>query len=78
MYIANANIFVFGTQHNLYSTDLRLGFVLGVTQILGLASGLRPIFACLDTNMLVYPTQNVRVGGVTQREGFCVAGEYRL
>ena len=45
--------FAFGTQHNLYSTDLRLGFALGVTQILGLASGVRQIFAFVDTNMLV-------------------------
>ena len=31
--------FAFGTQCNLYSTDLRWGFTLGETQILGLASG---------------------------------------
>ena len=31
--------FVFGTQRNLYSTDLHLGFALGLTQTLGLASG---------------------------------------
>ena len=28
--------FAFGTQRNLYSTDLRWGFALGKTQILGL------------------------------------------
>ena len=54
--------FAFGTQRNLHSTDLRLGFALGVTQILGLASGLRQTLP------------NVR----PQRKGFCVAVEYRL
>ena len=29
MYMANAQNFAFGTQRNLYSTDLRLGFALG-------------------------------------------------
>ena len=49
--------FAFGTQRNLYSTDLCWGFALGETQILGLASGVTQILAFLDTNMLVYPTQ---------------------
>ena len=46
--------FVIGTQCNLYTTDLRLGFVLGVTQIL----------AFLDTNnfMLVLQTQSFALG----------------
>ena len=72
---------MFGTQRNLYSTDLRLGFTLGVTQILGLASGVKLIFAFLDTNMLVSPTQNSGFGGLDQRKAptrkFCVAVEYR-
>ena len=42
--------FCVGTQRNLYSTGLRLGFASGKTQILGFASG---VFAFLDTNMLV-------------------------
>ena len=36
-----------------------LAFALGVTQIL----------AILDTNMLVSPTQNSRVGGIAQSDG---------
>ena len=60
--------FAFGTQRNLYSTDLRWGFALGITQLLSLALGLRQIFAFSDTNMLVYPMQNSRVGAVTQRQ----------
>ena len=59
---------MFGTQRNLYSTDLRWGFALGETQILGLASGVMQIFMFLDTNMLVYPTQNYSVGGLSQRQ----------
>ena len=74
--------FAFDTQHNLYFTDLRLGFASGVTQILGLVSGVKQIFAFLDTNMLVSPTQNSGVGVVGQRKApsrkFCVAVEYRL
>ena len=31
--------FAFGTQRNLYSTDLRLGLASGIEQILSLASG---------------------------------------
>ena len=31
--------FCVGTQHNLYSTDWRRGLASGLTQILGLASG---------------------------------------
>ena len=31
--------FCFGTQRNLYSTDWRRGLALGLTQILGLVSG---------------------------------------
>ena len=70
--------FAFGTQRNLYSTDLRLGFASGVTQILGLASG---VFAFLDTNMLVSPTQNSGIGGLGQRKAptqrICIAVKYR-
>ena len=63
--------FVLGTQRNLYFTDSRWEFALGVTQIIGLALGVTQILGFLDTNMLVYPTQNFR-------EGFCVAVKYRL
>ena len=52
----------FGTQNNLYSTDLRWGFALGVTQILNFALGVTQILAFLDTNMLVFPTQNLALG----------------
>ena len=68
--------FAFGTQRNLYSTELRLGFVSGVTHILGLASGVKQIFGFLETNMLFSPTQNSGVRGLSQ--WFCVAVEYRL
>ena len=71
--------FAFGTQRNLYSTDLHLGLALGVTQILGLASGVSMFW---DTKMLVAPTRNSGVGGLDQRKAitriFCVAVEYRL
>ena len=64
-WLALATNFAFGTQRNLYSTDLRWGFALGETQILGLASG---VLALLDTNMLVSPTRNSGVGGLSQRQ----------
>ena len=55
---------------------------LGLTQILGLASGVMQIFTFLDTNMLVSPTRNSGVGGLYQRKDptrkLCVAMEYRL
>ena len=47
-------------------------FCVGETQILAFS----------DTNMLVSPTQNSGVGGLSQSQGptqlFCVAVEYRL
>ena len=46
-----------GTQRNLYSTGW--GFASGETQI----------SAFSDTNMLVSPTQNSGVGGLSQRQG---------
>ena len=57
--------FAFGIQRNLRSTDLRWGFALGETQILGLASGVMEILAFLDTNVLVYPTQNCGIWGLS-------------
>ena len=51
-------------------------------QILCFGSGETQILAFSDTNMLVSPTQNSGVGGLSQRQGptqlFCVAVEYRL
>ena len=41
---------------------------LGVTQILAFAFGLTQILEFLDTNMLVYPTRNCGVGGLSQRQ----------
>ena len=38
MYMPDSK-FCVGTQHNLYSTGLRLGFASGKTQLLGFASG---------------------------------------
>ena len=45
--------FALGIRRNLYSTDWNWGFVLGVTKVLGLASGLTQIVTFLETNMLV-------------------------
>ena len=45
-----------------FSIGSRWGFALGVTQIL----------AFLHTNMLVYPTQNCGVGGLSQCEDLIV------
>ena len=71
-----------GTQRNLYSTGWHWGFASGETQILCFASGKTQVLAFSDTNMLVSPTQNSGVGGLSQRQGptqlFCVAVEYRL
>ena len=58
---------VLKTQLHLYSTDWRRGLALGLTQILDLASG-NANFHSLDTNMLVFPTQNSGVGGIAQRQ----------
>ena len=73
--------FAFGTQRNLYSTDLRWGFALGVTQILKFVLGVMQILAFLDNNMLAFPTRNFALGvsanARTQRACFCVAVEYR-
>ena len=47
--------FCVGTQRNLYSTGLHLGFVSGKTQLLGFASGkTRKIQRYRDTNLLVF------------------------
>ena len=54
----------FGTQHNLYSTDLRWGFALGVSQILKFALVVTQILAFLDTNRMVSPKQNCGIGGL--------------
>ena len=69
---------MFGTQRNLYSTDLRLGFALGITQILGLASGVIIFSRFFYTNMLVSPTRNSGVGGLDSRKAPNFAVEYRL
>ena len=55
--------FAFGTQRNLYSTDLHLGFDVGVTQILGLALGITQIFAFLDITCC-YPKRKILAFGV--------------
>ena len=52
----------FCNQSNLNSIGLRWGFALGVTQILCFALGVMQILVFLDTNMLVYPTQNFVLG----------------
>ena len=53
MYMANVRILRWGPNANLYSTDLRWGFTLGVTQILVFTLEVTQIFRFLDTNMLV-------------------------
>ena len=82
MYMVQRKKFAFGTQGNLYSTELLLGFGFGVMQILGLASRVKQIFAFLDTNMLVSQTQNSGIGGLGQRQAptqkLCIGVEYRL
>ena len=45
-----------------------LAFALGVMQILAFALGVMQILASLDTNMLVSPTQNSRIGGIAQHD----------
>ena len=47
---------------SLCSTNMRLGFVLVVMQILGLPSGVTQIFAFLDTNMLISPMRIMALG----------------
>ena len=64
--------FCVGTQRNLYSTDWRRGFGVGANAnfrfgVGVLASG-NAHFHILDTNMLVFPTQNPGVGGIAQRQ----------
>ena len=72
--------FALGAQCNLYSTDLRWGFALGV--ILGFALGVTQILTFLDTNMLVSPMRISGVGGFNQHKApmweFCFPVEYRL
>ena len=75
--------FAFGTQCNLYSTDLRLGLVSGVTQNLGLASGVKQIFRVFRYQHVGIPNvKNYGVGSLDQCKAqmrkFCVAVEYRL
>ena len=45
-----------------------LGFCVGGNANLYFALGVRQILAFLDTNMLVSPTQNCGVGGLSQRQ----------
>ena len=52
-------------QHEIYM-DVGLG--LGVTQILAFALGETQILVFLDTNMLVSPTRNCGVWGLSQSE----------
>ena len=47
--------FAFGTQRNLYSIDLRLGFASGVTLILGFALGVKQIFAFFRYQHVGFP-----------------------
>ena len=61
---------------------LALGFCVGGNASFRFCVGEMQILAFSDTNMLVSPTQNSGVGGLSQSQGpmqlFCVAVEYRL
>ena len=64
-----------GTQRHLYAIDWRRVFASGVTQILGFGVGGNAHFgfgvggfAFSDTNMLVSPTRNSGVGGLSQHQ----------
>ena len=60
--------FCVGTQRNLYSTDWRRGLTPGVTQILGLASGVMEILAL--GNVKIY--QHVGISNAKfWRQGHC-------
>ena len=65
---AQRDNFALGTQHNLYSTCSRWGFVFGVTQILAFALGVMQILEVLDTIMLVSP-RKISCWGIAQRDG---------
>ena len=65
IYLPNAK--TLGPQRNLYSIDWHWCLAIGLTQILGLASGVTQIFAFLDTNMLVSPMPNSDIGGLDHR-----------
>ena len=74
-----------GTQRNLYSTGLRLGFALGKTQILGFASGKTQKGFALAPKIptCLYPQRKILALGALpnanpQRQVFCIAVEYRL
>ena len=66
------------TQRNLYSTDWRWGFAWGIMQVLAFVLGVTQVLAFLDTNMLVFPTLKICMGGLSQRDSFHVTVEYRL
>ena len=53
---------------NVYNLSYIPLIRVGVAQILGLALGITQILAFLDNNMLVYPTQNCGVGGLSQHK----------
>ena len=54
------------------------GMRIGGNANFSISVGGTQILAFLDTNMLVSPRQNCGVGGLSQREWFCIAVEYRL
>ena len=65
MYMANARHNAKGPNANY----IPLAGVGGFSEILAFALGETQILAFLDTNMLVSPTQNSRVGDIAQRDG---------
>ena len=56
------------TQRDVYSTCSRWGLAVGVTHILAFALGVTQILVFLDSNKLISPTQNSRVGSIDQRK----------
>ena len=66
MYMANANFLRWGPTATFVPLA-RVGLA-GVTQTSCFVLGVRQILAFLGNNMLVYPTQNCGVGGLSQRK----------
>ena len=70
MYMANARTLCWGPIFQL------LGVCAGGNATFSVCVGVKQMLAFLDSNMLVYPTQNSRIGGIAQHESFRVTVEY--
>ena len=80
MYQANARDLQLGPNPTYISLTCIGCFTLEVMQILKFGLGVTQVLEFLDTNMLVYPTQNFALGVLanarTQCKCFCVAVDY--